>query len=260
MVEAASVRVEASSGQELAVRRDSNGTASAAGPETLFFVHVPKCAGSSFRQVLKRWFGHQAVFIDTHDPRALAAAVGELDDPPRAVAGHIPFGLHEGLGLTPCYAALVRDPLDRFVSFHQHARRTPDHPMHRPAAALDVEAFYDFTLRDPRAAGQTRGVQCYFLSRERTFAAARTAVDRFALAAPTTRYDDFVRALAERLGRQAPELRPRNVGDGRADSDAARARLQPRIAADHAEDMALFTYVSDTFDARRARLLSAATA
>ena len=233
----------------------------AAGPETLFFVHIPKCAGSSFRQVLKRWFGAGALCVDTHDPAVLARAVEQSEGPPRALAGHMPFGLHAGLPLRPCYVSLVRHPLDRFVSFHGHARRTPSHPMHPAASRLGLEAFYDFSLENARARGSTVGVQCYFLSRSRSFEAARAVIDRrYALVAPTERYAEFVAALAHRFGRPAPTLEPRNVGQDGIDLEAARAALGPRIAADHGEDLRLFTEVSDRFDARRESLLAAADA
>ena len=225
------------------------------GPEVLFFVHIPKCAGSSFRQVLKRWFGERALFLDTHDHAALAEGVDRLAVPPRAIAGHLPFGLHQGLPLRPCCVSLVRHPLDRFVSFYGHARRTSDHPLHAAAARLDLEGFYDFSLQDERARGSTVAVQCFFLSRSRSFEAARAVIDRrYALLAPTERYGEFVAALAERFGRQPPELEPRNVGERQEGLEAARAILSDRIRADHAEDLKLFTYVCETFEARRGSL------
>ena len=250
--------VEGWLGQGRTSRRDADLAESPAagsdGPETLFFVHIPKCAGSSFRQVLKRWFGENALFIDTHDGAVLAKAVGQRPSAPRGIAGHMPFGLHEGLPLRPCYVSLVRHPLDRFVSFYRHARRTSDHPLHPAAARLGLEDFYDFSLQDERARGSTVGVQCFFLSRSRGFEPARAVIDRrYALLAPTERYGEFVAALAERFDRQPPELPPRNVGDAGPDGlEAARAALGERIRTDHAEDLRLFTYVCETFEARRA--------
>ncbi len=226
-----------------------------AGPEALFFVHIPKCAGSSFRQVLKHWFGPNAVFLDTHDDRALRTAVQRRRAPPQAIAGHIPFGLHDGLPVRPCYVSLVRDPLDRFVSFYKHARRTAGHSLHPAASRLDLEAFYHFTLADARARAATVAVQCHFLSRARTFEEARTVIDRrYALLAPTERYAEFVAACAERFGRAPPDAPPRNVGAEVVGIEAARAALGPRIQADHIEDLRLFQYVRETFDARRGSL------
>ena len=234
---------------------------SAAGAEALVFVHIPKCAGSSFRQVLKRWFGAGALFLDTHDAAVLAAAVERSDAPPRALAGHTPFGLYSALPLRPCYVSLVRHPLDRFVSFYWHARRTPSHPMHPAAARLGLEAFYDFTLDNERARGSTVAVQCYFLSRTRSFEAARAVIERrYALVAPTERYEDFVSAVARRVGRPAPQLEPRNVGRDGGDIEAARAALGPRIGADHADDLRLYAHVSERFDSQRESLLAASGA
>jgi len=223
------------------------------GPETLFFVHIPKCAGSSFRLVLKRWFGSAALFLDTHDESELRRAVETSSIQPRAIAGHIPFGLHDALALRPCYVSLVRHPLDRFVSLYQHARRTPTHPMHAAARSLDLDAFYDFTLS--QAPGSTVGVQCYFLSRARSFEEARAVIDRrYGLLAPIERYGDFVAALADRFGREPPESPALNVGPEPEASDGARAALGARIAHDHGDDLRLYQYVWETFDARRGSL------
>ena len=225
--------------------------------EALVFVHIPKCAGSSFRQVLKRWFGESALFVDTHDPDVLKAALERSGSPPRAIAGHTPFGLLQGLPVDPRYVSLVRHPLDRFVSAYRHARRTRGHPMHAEAARLDLEAFYDFTVSEPRPHARTVAVQCYFLSRSRSFEATRAVIDQhYALVAPTERYGEFVSALAERFRRRPPELEPRNVGQDEFDMAAARAVLEARIGADHAQDLKLFTYVSECFDARLQSFLS----
>jgi len=224
-------------------------------PEALFFVHIPKCAGSSFRQVLKHWFGRGALFLDTHEAQALRSAVDRLHAPPQAIAGHIPFGLHDALPVRPCYVSLVRHPLDRFVSLYKHARRTPGHTLHPAASRLDLEAFYDFTLKDGGPRNATVGVQCYFLSRARSFQQARAVIDRrYALLAPTERYLDFVDACAERFGREPLQAPPRNVGGDVAGLEAGRSALESRIEVDHADDLSLYRYVRETFDARRGSL------
>ena len=88
-------------GRERPGPRD-RGLAGAAGPEALFFVHIPKCAGSSFRLALKRWFGAQALFLDTHDPAELVA---DRD-------GHVPPALAPGAdpALAP-HARVLEQPL-----------------------------------------------------------------------------------------------------------------------------------------------------
>ena len=219
--------------------------------ETLFFVHIPKCAGSSFRQVLNRWFGKDALFLDTHDPGALEQALAARPAPPRAIAGHMPFALHEALAAPSCLVSLVRHPLDRFVSVWRHARRTPADPLHEAAARLDLGAFYDFTLGDERAFRRTVAVQCQFLGGARSFEAAREAIDRrYFLAAPVERYEAFVQACALRFGRPAAIPPARNVSPDAPIPEDIRTRLLPRIAADHCEDVGVYRYVCETFEDR----------
>ncbi len=219
------------------------------GAETLVFVHIPKCAGSSFRQVLKRWFGPAALFIDTHDAAALEQAVGRMESPPKAIAGHLPYGLHGGLQIRPAYVTLVRHPLDRFVSVFRHAQRTPEDPLHSAARELELEAFYDFTLSDPRARRRTVAVQCQFVAGDRSFEAARDALERaYVLAAPVERYEAFVRACADRVGRPAAIPPARNVSPDAAIDQALRTRLEARIADDHGEDLKLYRHVCAKFD------------
>jgi hypothetical protein len=226
--------------------------------ETLFFVHIPKCAGSSFRQVLKRWFGPSALFLDTHDAGELARAVERMAAPPLAIAGHMPFGLLDGLPLRPCPVSLVRHPLDRFASVWKHAARTRADPLHDAARELGLEAFYDFTLTDPRARRRTVAVQCQFLAGARSFEAARQVLEqRYLLAAPVERYEDFVGACAARFGRPARIPPPRNVSAEEPVAEDVRARLEPRIAIDHAEDLRLYEHVRQVFDARLLQLAGA---
>ena len=221
--------------------------------ETLFFVHIPKCAGTSFRDVLKRWFAPDLLHFDAHDAETLARAVARRTAPPRAITGHFAYGVHEQLPGRPRYLSLVRDPLDRFVSLYKHARANLGHGFHEAAAHMDLDAFYDFTLVQPEARRETLGIQCYFLSRARSFEEARPLIDaRFALLAPVERYPDFVRLCAADLGFEAPNRPPRNVAAADPRAEAAAAALAKRIARDHRQDLSLYQYVRDTFEARLA--------
>ena len=216
--------------------------------ETLMFVHIPKCAGSSFRAVLKRWYGRDHVSIDSHDPEALKQRLAGRDAPPRAISGHFSFGMHEGAVSKPCYVSLVRDPVDRLVSLYKHARATPDHSLHAAAASLDLAGFYALTLDEPRARRWTVGVQCYFLARRRTFDAARPIIEAsYRLLAPTEAFGQFIDAAARLAGQAADEAPVRNQRPSPPELAAAIAALAPRIRSDHGEDQQLYEWVRDGF-------------
>ena len=209
--------------------------------ETLFFVHIPKCAGSSFRAVLKRWFGKGLLTSDTNDRELFRQRVAARADPPRAVAGHFAFGLHEGVASRPFYVSLVRDPVDRFVSVYKHARQTPGHVLNPAAAALDLEAFYEHTLVDPRARRRTVGVQCFFLARTPSFSAAWPIIARnYRLLAPAEAFDDFIREAADLFDKPAIPSPTRNRRPSEDRVALAARALEPRIRRDHHEDQQLY--------------------
>ena len=217
------------------------------GSATLLFVHIPKCAGTSFRRIIKAWYGQKALFSDATAPE-LARAVGDRAELPRAIAGHLPFGQHHTLPCRPFYVSLVRHPLDRFVSLYKHARAVPDHLFHGPASRLELEPFYDFCLQDRRARGQTMAVQCFYLSGSRAFEDARAVINaRYELVAPVECYDRFVERCAEATGKPRLVQPPSNVGLPDAQVDFARAALARRVEQDHRQDLLLHEYVRSRF-------------
>ena len=212
--------------------------------ETLFFVHIPKCAGSSFRAVLKRWFGAGLMVLDTDDRGEFRRRVAARAAPPRAVAGHFAFGLHEGVAPRPFYVSLVRDPVDRFVSVYKHARQTPGHVLHPAAASADLKGFYEYTLADPRARRRTVGVQCAFLAGVRTFSAAQPVIARnYRLIAPMEAFDRFAAAAASLLGKPQISSPSRNRRPSTDEVALAALQLAPRIRRDHHEDQQLYEHL-----------------
>ena len=218
------------------------------GSATLFFIHIPKCAGTSFRRVLKHWFGPDVLFVDASGPAQIARAVSERETLPRAIAGHFAFGAHHAIPCRPYYVALVRHPLDRFVSLYKHARGAPDHHFHEAATRLELEPFYDFCLGDARARRHTLGIQCFFLSGARVFTDARAVIGaRFSLVAPVESYDTFVEVCSRAVEKPSPKLAPSNVAAADPLIDFARTALAHRIEQDHREDLLLHDYVRSRF-------------
>ena len=214
--------------------------------ETPFFVHIPKCAGSSFRAVLRRWFGERLMVWDSDDREAFRQELGRRPAPPGAVAGHFRFGLHESVAAQPCYLSLVRDPVDRFVSVYKHARQTPGHALNPAAAALDLKGFYEHSLIDKRARSRTVAIQCAFLAGVRSFDGALPVIARnYRLIAPTEDFDRFMRAAATLLDKS---VIPSPIRNRRPSEDAlatAALELAPRIRRDHHEDQQLYDHLRD---------------
>jgi len=94
----------------------------------LAHIHVPKCAGTSFRMLLERYFGprHMRLYIDdtyfVYGEDTLRHIL--LSDPPRALSSHHVRSFPRWLaGREMLYVTFLRDPIEQFVSYMTHIRK-----------------------------------------------------------------------------------------------------------------------------------------
>lgn len=100
--------------------------------ETLLFCHIPKTAGTSFQAVVKaEYWPHQRFFIYNNELNpgspepATLARFKRRSRFIQVVYGHFEFGAHRLLGIPPCYATILREPVSRVVSLYHHIARDP---------------------------------------------------------------------------------------------------------------------------------------
>ena len=107
--------------------------------ETLLFIHIPKAAGGTLRQIIARNF-HKSEVLHVHGSDQ---PVRDLDDAGRrrlkAIMGHWRYGLHELLPQPTTYVTLLREPVDRIVSMYYYILREPRHRLHERVAQGGME-------------------------------------------------------------------------------------------------------------------------
>lgn len=193
----------------------------------LFSLHVPKTAGTSFRNDLEGWFGPDRLAFHYRDDQG--------EPPPRALPGpgwcvHGHFNRLREIGVRQYYPAadqfivVLRDPFDRFVSTWRYL-----HFQLRSGVA--VPAFADApdlaTWLDRRRAMDPIGDPFSFLAQLADPATSTAAFGPQYLAVGVTeRYAQSVELFAAVLGRPAPVqvTRLNQAGDLHRAGDPATAQ------------------------------------
>jgi Sulfotransferase family len=226
-------------------------------PRRFFFVHMQKTGGVSLYMRLQREFGEDAVYPAESDgdpeavmpqlfPNILLDRWGDRRDEIRVVTGHFPLCTAELLGAEFTTFTVLRDPVERTLSYLRHHRDTTPAESERP-----LEEIYE----DPERYGpfiENHMVKMLSLRAEEMTDGMMTVVDfdggrlRRAKRA-LRRLDDFglqedLEGFAQRLVRRYDwQLGPtvhENVTKPAEVPDSFRAR----IAEDNALDMELYEY------------------
>jgi hypothetical protein len=113
----------------------------------VIFLRVPKTAGTTLRRVIRRQYEPAAIFAI--DAARVQESIEEFmrlpevqKDRIRALVGLMGFGLHEFLPWPSTYITMLRDPVDRVISFYYYVRRSPHVGLH------NMVAFQDMSLED----------------------------------------------------------------------------------------------------------------
>lgn len=100
--------------------------------QTVIFLHIPKTAGTTIRDITRRQYSPKAIFSPKSSFTASIRKEQASLDIPRAeklklIQGHFGFGIHEHLAQHCTYFTLLRDPIERCISSYFYMRRTASH-------------------------------------------------------------------------------------------------------------------------------------
>lgn len=228
-------------------------------PQRYFFVHLQKTAGTALFQRLRHHFGTDAVYPQPHhqgtpeavlDVDLLAARLARHGAEVQVVTGHFPLCTVDRLPGTFATFTVLRDPVERALSFLRHQRE--EEPRFRGAALEEI--YEDELCRD----GLVRNHMVRMLSissDEMTDGAltpitvddARVAVAQDALehrvdvVGVQERFDEFCAVLEARFGW---DLGPPRFANRTGPMDA-NAALRARITDDNEHDARLYDFARE---------------
>jgi hypothetical protein len=224
-----------------------------------FFVHLQKTAGTALLRRMRAAFGEQAIYPDASDGDVvdavlvhehLAERFAVRADEIRVVTGHFPLCVAEMLPADFKTMTVLRDPVERTLSYLRHHRKLRQEDRETP-----IEAIYDDPFRY-HGLIHNHMVKMFALTEETMTAGALTHVEfvpehlelakqRLAtvdVIGVQERFDDFCAEVERRFGWDLGPPLYANRTDPVEVSDAFRAR----IAADNAYDVELYEHARST--------------
>ncbi|MEI2608144.1 MAG: sulfotransferase family 2 domain-containing protein [Candidatus Promineifilaceae bacterium] len=98
---------------------------------TAIFLHLPKTAGTTLLRILDRQYPSASVYSIEADAHASVRQFRELPEEARGrfrlVRGHLPYGIHTAIPRPTSYFTILRDPVERVLSYYFYILRTPGH-------------------------------------------------------------------------------------------------------------------------------------
>ena len=135
----------------MATGRHRDVCAKGARAETLIYIHIPKCAGTTMTSILRNNYG----------PRLRRVPIGKWNKfrgrrNIRCFAGHFPYGLHRHISRPCVYATMLRKPVDRVVSLYKFIQSFKGHRWHNMARKMSLEEFVTQSSMADARNGMTR--------------------------------------------------------------------------------------------------------
>jgi hypothetical protein len=235
-----------------------------AGSRPFFFVHIMKTGGATLRRHIYANHEARSVYpVPHHDDmdrtwlvETLLGLAPERRATLRGYMGHYPYVVSRLLGVDPVTLTIVRDPVERTISYLKHCKR-----YHVHQRDLDLEEIYDDAFQFPcfihnhqtKIFGMTADdrLESYMDVIEiddRRLDIAMENLVRVDVLGIHEHYDEFLRELRERFGWRFDRGGNRRVS---RENWEVSPGLRQRIAEDNAADVAFYEHARRLREQRR---------
>jgi hypothetical protein len=164
--------------------------------------HIAKTAGKSLERLFRDHADEVLNFRARQPNRDQLAFLERINQaPPDIITGHLSGAsarVRREMGKEKIFVTIVRNPLDRFVSFYNYCRTRPASALQKVFQNLDIDGAFEYSLETK--SDFVRNSQCGSVIWGRhekiNFTNAKAVLDEhYLLCAPIERLDDFVATL-----------------------------------------------------------------
>jgi hypothetical protein len=227
---------------------------------TVIFTHIPKTAGTTLFHIIERHYKSKNVYAIWEDG-PLEAFKG-LSDARKAgirlLRGHVGFGMHRYLPNPSSYLTILREPIERTLSYYSHICRVPSHYCHDIVVSNQM-SLLDFleSKCDPMASNaQTRllsgletGQEVEFgkCSNETLEAAKANLRESFAVVGLAEEFDATLLLLKEAFGWHRLLYHQQNISIDRLGTENLTQATRNAILRCNGLDIKLYQYAKALF-------------
>jgi hypothetical protein len=230
-----------------------------------FYVKVMKTGGGTFLQHILSNFERDEVYPYEPFDRDMYAANYRIDyltrlsrerrTRIRVYTGHFPFVAAELLGGELVTFTILRDPIERTISYLKHCKRF--HKQHQPLSLEEIYEdpfFFPTLIRDHQAKlfamtpeDQPKSYLDVIEIDGRRLEIAKANLAKVDVLGLQERFGEFLAEMTHRFGWRFSSVRNRHVSEGSTVSSS----LRRRIAEDNAADLAFYEHAQTLYEQRR---------
>jgi hypothetical protein len=236
---------------------------------TLIFVHMPKTAGISLREVLLRQMHGRPQFRILHpvaDVERLAALPAEERSRLELVEGHMYYGMHELIGRECRYITMLRDPVERVLSWYSYVLENDWHHLYQRiaedrlslATCIREHVSVELDNHMVRTLAGQRHIDCPFGQvAPGMLEEAKANLQTFAAVGISERFDESLALFARTFGWRRARPRRANITARRLRREHLDDETLALLARQNELDGELYRFAGELFHAQLARAVAA---